>query len=168
MHRPYTVAGGPNPKLISPWRGPFTVCSQLSPVVYRVSRDGELAETSVHLGRIRAYHSDTSSSVPDFTAPDELFLGTTLPVPDLDGFVLTVHIGPYTIETIESHKRGPGEASLTNFQYCSLVKDKPSKLGIGRHVKVVPQCQEVIRAYRNRTLVEDPHAFDPPKSKRTS
>ena len=25
---PYTVADGPNPKLISPWRGPFTVRSQ--------------------------------------------------------------------------------------------------------------------------------------------
>ena len=55
VHRPDTVADGPNPKLISPWRGPFTVRSQLSPVVFRAARDGELAETSVHLGRIKAY-----------------------------------------------------------------------------------------------------------------
>ena len=38
VHRPYTVADEPNPKLISPWRGPFAVRSQLSPVIYRVAR----------------------------------------------------------------------------------------------------------------------------------
>ena len=98
MHLPYTVADGPNPKLDSPWRGSFTVCSKLSPVVYRVARDGELAETTVHLSRLKVYHIDTSSSVPYVTALDEFFLGATLPLPDLDGYVLTVHIGPHTIE----------------------------------------------------------------------
>ena len=81
VHCPYRVADGPNPKLISPWRGPFTVRSQLSPVIYRVARDSELAETSVHLGRINAYHNDACSSVPGFTALDDFFL-VTLPVPD--------------------------------------------------------------------------------------
>ena len=167
VHRLYTVADGPNPDLISPWRGPFTVRSQqLSPVIYRVATDGEHAETSLRLGRIKAYQNDASSSVPDFTALDDLFLGT-LPVPHLDGSVLTVHIGPYTIEAIEGHKRGPGKASLTNFQYHVLVKYTPSNLGIWRHVNVVPQCYEMIRALRaycSRISAEDPHAFDPPKS----
>ena len=44
VHRPYTVGDGLNPELISPWRGPFTVRSQLSPVIYRVARDGELTK----------------------------------------------------------------------------------------------------------------------------
>ena len=39
VHRPNTVADGPNPKNISSSRGPSTLCSQLSPVTYRVSRD---------------------------------------------------------------------------------------------------------------------------------
>ena len=116
-------------------------------------------ETSVHLGRIKAYHNDASSSVPNFTALDDLFLGTTLPVPDLDSSVLTVHIGPYTIEAIEGHKRGPGKASVPNFQYHFLVKDKSSNSGIWRHVNVVPQYQEMIRAYRSRILAEDAHAI---------
>ena len=81
--------------------------------------------------------------------------------------MLTVHIGPYTIEAIEGHKRGPGKASLTNFQYHFLVKDKLSNLGIWRHVNVVPQCHEMIRAYRSRILAEDPHAYDPPKSSKS-
>ena len=101
----------------------------------------------------------------DFTAPDEFFLGTTLPVPDFDGSVLTVHISPYTIEAIESHKRGSGKASLTNFQCYFLVTGKPSNLGIWRHVYVVSQCQEMIGAHRTRILDKDLHAFDPPTSK---
>ena len=90
-----------------------------------------------------------------------------MPIPDPDCSVLTVHIGPYTLAAIESHNRGPSKASPTDFQEYFLDKDKPSNLGIWRHADTVPQCQEMIRAYRNRTLVEDPHAFVLPKSKRT-
>ena len=93
-----------------------------------------------------------------------MFVETTLPVPDLDGSVFTVHIGPCTIEAIKGHKREPGKVSLTNFQYHFFVKDKPSNLGIWRHVTVVPQCHKMIREYRSRILAEDPHAFDPPKN----
>ena len=116
VHRPYSVADGHNPKIISPWRGPFTVRTQLSLVIYRVAKDGEIAEISVHLGRIKAYHNDASSSVPDFTAPDELFQGKPVPVPALDGSVDTAYTGPYTIGAIEGHKRGPGTALMTIFQ----------------------------------------------------
>ena len=69
-------------------------------------------------------------------------------------------------DLVSSCKRGPGKASLTDFQYFFLVKDKPSSLGIGRHFNVVPQCHEMIRAYRIRILAGGPHAFDPPESKR--
>ena len=39
IHRPYNEADGPNPKLINPWRGPYTVRSQLSPVIYRFTKN---------------------------------------------------------------------------------------------------------------------------------
>lgn len=55
MHRPHTVADGPNPTLISPWHGPFAIRAKVSSVIYRVCRDGELSETSVHLGRMKKY-----------------------------------------------------------------------------------------------------------------
>ena len=164
VRRPYTVADESNPKLISPCRGPFTVRSKLSPLIYRVARDGELAETSVRLGRIKAFHNDASSFLSDFTALDDSFRRTTLPVPDVDGSVPTVHIGRYSIEAIEGYKRGPDKASRTSVQYHSLVKNMPSNLGIWRKVNVVLHCHEMIRAYRLRILAEDPHAFDPPKS----
>ena len=44
IHRPYNQADGPNPKLMSPWRGPYTIRAQMSPVIYRVTKDGNPAE----------------------------------------------------------------------------------------------------------------------------
>ena len=58
-----------------------------------------------------------SSPVPDIDALDDLFLGTTLPVPDLEGPLSKVIIGVFTVESIDGQKRGGGAASLTNFQY---------------------------------------------------
>ena len=53
IHRPYNEADGPNPKLVSPWRGPYTVRAQMSPVIYRVTKDGNPAEITVRLGRMK-------------------------------------------------------------------------------------------------------------------
>lgn len=105
-----------------------------------------LPETCVHLGRIKAAHNGAFSSVSDFTALDRLIFITTLPVPDLDRPVFNVHIGPYTVETIESHKHGPAQAFLANFQIKLFIKDKLSQLGIMIHGNVVPQCREMIKS----------------------
>ena len=165
VHRPATVTDGPNPKLISLWHGPFTVRSRVSPVIYRASKDGELAETSVHLARMKKYHALCPNVVPDFTALDEMFLGTKLPIPDLDGSVFAVKIGPYVIDGIDSFKGAAGRPSKKNFQYFFLVKDRPRGLGIWRHPKDVPQCHEMIRSYRKQILREDPRAFHPSSDK---
>ena len=49
-----------------------------------------------------------------------MFLGTTLPVPDLDGSMHAVTIGPCVIEAIDGHKRGVGAASHTMWSVASL------------------------------------------------
>ena len=76
-HHPYNEADGPNPKLISPWRGPYTVRAQMSSVIYRVNEDGNHAEITVHLDRMKKYVVPRSSPVPDLDALADLFLGTT-------------------------------------------------------------------------------------------
>ena len=53
IRRTYNEADGPNPKLISPWRGPYTVRAQMSPVINRVTKDGNPAEITLHLGRMK-------------------------------------------------------------------------------------------------------------------
>ena len=53
IHRPYNEADGSSPKHIGPWRGPYIVRAQMSPVIYRVTRDGNPTEITVHLGRMK-------------------------------------------------------------------------------------------------------------------
>ena len=101
---------GPNPKLNSPWHGPYTVRARLSPIIYHISKDNEPAATTVHLGRIKKYTDTNSSFAPNLETLDDKFLGTILPVPDLEARTRTsrkrVTIGPYTVEYIDGHKRG--------------------------------------------------------------
>ena len=117
LHRPYHETDRPNPKLVSPWHGQCTVRAQLSPVVYRVSKPNKPAEVTVHLDRMKRFVKPKSSPAPDFEALDDMFVGTTLPVADLDGSMHTVTIGQHVIEAIDGHKRGVGAASVGNFEY---------------------------------------------------
>ena len=102
-----------------------------------------------------------SSTVPDFEALDDMFLGTTLPVLHLDGSMHTVSIGPYVIEAIDGHKRGVGAASVDNFQYHLKLQGQPTQCGVWRHYSSLPQCNEMIASYRAVVLSENRSAFDP-------
>ena len=57
----------------------------MSPAIYRVTEDGNPTENTVHLGRMAKYFVPLSPPVPDLDALDDMFLGTTLPVPDRCG-----------------------------------------------------------------------------------
>ena len=164
LHRPPTPTDGPNPKLVSPWHGPYTVRAQLSPVIYCASKDGDSAEITVHLGRLKKYLPPRDSSVPDLSALDDIFLGTTLPVPDLEGSLNAVKLGPYIVEGIDGHKRGVGSSSPSNFQYHLLLKGYSPALGVWKHHREIPQCAEMIESYRLVVLSRDPSAFDPPRT----
>ena len=168
IHRPYsyTEADGPNPKLISPWRGPYTVRAQTSPVIYHVTKDGNTAEITVQFGRMKKYFVPLSSPAPNLDALDDLFLGTALPVPDLEGSLSKVMIGAFTVESIDGHKRGVGAASLANFQYHHKLEGYPTQMGIWRHVNAIPQCREdMIASYRAAVLSTDSSPFNPPTRK---
>ena len=45
----------------------------MSPVIYRVTKDGNPAEITVHLGRMKKYVVPLSSPFPDLDALDDLF-----------------------------------------------------------------------------------------------
>lgn len=51
-----------------------------------LSKGGELAETTVYLGRMKQYRPRLSPPL-DFSELDDLFLGPTLLVPSLNGWV---------------------------------------------------------------------------------
>ena len=53
-YKPHHSTDGPNPKLIQPWRGPYIICSKLSPpVVYRIRHPDDTKQVSVHLAHIK-------------------------------------------------------------------------------------------------------------------
>lgn len=168
VHCPYPVSYGPDPKLVSPWGDPYCAHPQISPVTYRISKDGELAETTVHLGRIKQCRPPLSPSAPDFSELDDMFLGTILPVVAMIRSLSVVRLGPYTVERIGGHKRGDGAASVDSFQYLPKLVDKTPQLGIWRHVSAVPQCNDMIVSYRKNVLSREPHAFDTPRCRSTA
>ena len=137
----------------------------MSPVIYRVTKDGNPAEITVHLGRMKKYVVPRSSPVPDLDALDDLFLATTLPVPDLEGSLSKVMIGAFTVESIDGYKRVVGAASLTNFQYHLKLQGYPTQTGVWRQVNAIPQCREMIVSYRAAVLSTDSSAFKPPTRK---
>ena len=140
VHRPYTEADGPNPKLISPWRGPFVVRSRLSPVIYRVSRGEQPNETSVHLARIKPYFAPSAGTVRESDTIDDLFLGIKIPLPDFENITSQVRIGNLIVDAIGKHKRAPGKPSLTNFQSLFMFRGHPPRQGAWCHGNTVPQC----------------------------
>ena len=64
----------------SPWRGPYQVRHQLSPVICRVSKIDQSNETSVHWGRMKPYHQRSAFVDPDFEKINQMFLGAQLPI----------------------------------------------------------------------------------------
>ena len=110
---------------------------------------------------MKKYVVPLSSPVPDLDALDDVFLGTTLPVPDLEGSLPKVVIGAFTVESIDGHKRGIGAASLTNFQYHLKLDGYRTQMGIWRHVNAIPQCREMIASDRAAVFSTDYSAFKP-------
>ena len=117
VHQPHNSEDNPNNKLLSPWRGPYQVRHRLSPVVYRVSKDGDSTETSVYLGRMKPYHQRSVFADLDFGEISQMFLGTKLPIPNLDKEASPVCIGPRTVDRIVDHKHARGRSFPFNVQF---------------------------------------------------
>ena len=107
----------------------------------------------------------SSPAVLDLGALDGLFLGITLPVPDLKGPFSKVMIGAFTNESIDGHKWRVGAACLTNFQYHLKLEGIPTQMRIWRHAKALPACREMIASYRAAVLATESSACTSPPRK---
>ena len=120
IYKPHHSTDGPNPKLIQPWRGPYIICSKLSPVVYRIRHPDDTKQVSVHLAHIKSYRPRQSAPAPDFHKLEGLFLGKTLPTPALEeSETVSPHIDIYQVADVVGHRRGQGRHSPHN--YISIV-----------------------------------------------
>ena len=79
MYRPFQDTDGPNPNILLPWRGPYILCAQLSPVAYRVRRTNETRQISVHLAHIKPFHPREKPPAPQFDKLANFVLGKEIP-----------------------------------------------------------------------------------------
>ena len=108
--KPYHDSDGPNPKLLLPWRGPCVICSQLSPVVYRVRLINDTHKVSVHVAHIKPYHQRKTPHAPQFEKFTELFVGQPIPLPALDRpHEAQPEIESYFVDRVVDHNVGQAE-----------------------------------------------------------
>lgn len=151
VYRPYQDSDGPNPKLLLPWRGPYVICSQLSPVVYRVRRPKETREVSVHLAHIKRYFARKTPPAPDFDKLAEFFLGRQIPLPAVDHpDEAQPRIESYIVDKVVSHKSGRGPRTPFNYRYRVRLRGYGPESDLEYRAEEIPQCQEMIAAYRIR------------------
>ena len=148
VYKPYQEADGPNPKLILPWRGPYIICSQLSPVVYRVRRANESREVSVHLAHLKQYYARQKPPAPQFNKLAEYFLGKRIPLPAVENDENQPRIERYIVDKVVDHKTGRGRKSLHNYKYRLRLKGYGPESDLIYRADEVPQCHEMISAYR--------------------
>ena len=155
VYRPYQDSDGPNPKLLLPWRGPYVICSQLSPVVYRVRRQNETREVSVHLAHIKRYYARKTPPAPDFDKLAEFFLGRPIPFPELDHpDEAQPKIESYVVDRVVNHRSGRGPKTPYNYRYRLRLRGYGPESDLEYRADEVPQCQEMIAAYRIRCGLE--------------
>ena len=165
IYKPHHSTDGPNPKLIQPWRGPYIICAKLSPVVYRIRHPDDTKQVSVHLAHIKSYRPRQSAPAPDFHKLEGLFLGKTLPTPALEeSETVPPHIGIYQVADVVGHRRGQGRHSPHNYIYRLRLKGFGPEADLEYRAHQVPQCQELIAAYRAQHQLET--ITPPPCNKR--
>ena len=140
VYRPYQDSDGPNLKLLLPWRGPYVVCSQLSPVVYRVRLTNDTREGSARLAHIKPYHQRETPPAPQFEKLAELVLGEPIPLPELDHpDAAQPKIESYSVDRVVDHKRGPGRPTPHNYKYCIRLRGYGPESDLEYHADEIPQ-----------------------------
>ena len=126
------------------WGGPYVICSQLSPVVYRVRRMNETREISVHLAYLKPYHPRETPPAPEFDKLAELSWENKFPYPR---WTILVKLNQQLSHT-----------SLTEWSVTSL--DRAGKICVILNTACtpesdlkycageVPQCHALIVTYR--------------------
>ena len=134
-------------------------------MVYRIRHPDDTKQVSVHLAHIKSYRPRQSAPAPDFHKLEGLFLGKTLPTPALEeSETVPPHIGIYQVADVVGHRRGQGSHSPHNYIYRLRLKGFGPEADLEYRAHQVPQCQELIAAYRAQHQLET--ITPPPCNKR--
>ena len=131
----------------------------------RIRHPDDTKQVSVHLAHIKSYTPRQSAPAPDFHKLEGLFLGKTLPTPALEeSETVSPHIGLYQVADVVGHRRGQGTHSPHNYIYRLRLKGFGPEADLEYRAHQVPQCQELIAAYRAQHQLET--ITPPPCNKR--
>ena len=154
-YKPHESTDGPNPKPIQSWRGPYIICSELSPVMYRIRLPDDTKQVFVHLINMKSYRSRQSAPAPDFHKLENLLLEKILPSPALEeSETVPPHIGIYQVADVVGHRREQGRHSSHNYVYHLRLKGFRPEADLEYRVHQVPQYQECIAACRAQHQLE--------------
>ena len=100
------------------WGGPYVICSQLSPLVYRVKRKKETREVSLHVTHLKPYHPRETPPAHQLDKLAEFFSGNQISLPALDHpDEAQPRIESYVVDRVVGHKLRPGRKNLCYFEY---------------------------------------------------
>ena len=120
-------------------------------MVYRVKRQNETGEVSVHLAYIKRYYARKTPPAPDFDKLSEFFLGRQIPLPELDHpDEAQPKIESYVVDKVVNHKSGRGPKTPYNYRYRLRLRGYGPESDLEYRTDEIPQCQEMIAAYRIR------------------
>ena len=95
------------------------------------------------------YRQREKPPAPEFDKLANLFLGKQIPLPALDHQdQILPRIGSYIVDRVVGHIRGPGRKNTHNYKYRLRLQDYGPESDIEYRADEVPQCHELIAAYR--------------------
>ena len=123
--------------------------------LYRIRHPDDTKQVSVHLAHIKSHRPRQSAPASDFHKVEGLFLGKTLPTLALEeSETVPPHIGIYQVADVVGHRRRQGRHSSHNCIYRLRLKGFGPEADLEYQAHQVPQCQELIAAYRAQHQLE--------------
>ena len=95
---------------------------------------------------MKPYRQHNVFADPGFSKINEIFLGTNLPMPNVDEETSPACIGPRTMERMVDHKRSRGRSPF-NVQFRVRFRGEGPNSDGWYHRRQIPHCSEFIRSY---------------------
>jgi len=119
--------------------------------MYRVKRAYDARQVSVHLAHRKRYHHRQTPPAPQLDKLAECFTGKRIPLLALDEKSADQpKIERYIVQKVVGHKPGRGQKSPHNHVYRLRSKGYGPKSDLTYRAEEVPQCHEMILAYRSQ------------------
>ena len=118
----------------------------------------------MHLAEIKPFHPRENPPAPQFDMLANLFLGKEVPLAALDHQDKKIYpeLSPLLLKGVVSHRYGPGRKSAHNHKYRLSLQGYGPESDIEYRADEVPQCHELIAAYRTANILNNRASHNEP------